>query len=109
MARPSQEYILEYASRIREIPGALMWVMLPGGMIIGQPGLVRKHFDIQLQAQPEEYRTDTENEKSAAIAFENARCYVGSNTYNAGMILIDPAKVSVWGFYDPEKNTFEKA
>lgn len=30
------------------------------------------------------------------------------NNYNIGMILIDPAQVSAWGVYDPEKNTFEK-
>ena len=32
-----------------------------------------------------------------------------SGVYNAGMTLIDPAQVSAWGIYDPEKNTFEKA
>jgi len=109
MARPTQEYILEYASRIREIPDALMWVMLPGGMIVGRPGFVRVHFHVQFQAQREEYLAEAEDEKASGIAFENAKCYMGSEVYNAGMILIDPEKVSAWGIYDPEKNTFEKA
>jgi hypothetical protein len=32
----------------------------------------------------------------------------GLTAYNASMMLIDPSKVSAWGIYDPEKNTFEK-
>ena len=46
--------------------------------------------------------------KSAHLAFEEAKCYMGSTVYNAGMTLIDLAQVSAWGIYDPEKNTFEK-
>jgi len=108
MAVPTKTYILEYASRIREIPNLLMWVMLPGGIVVGRPGYIRQHFHVQFQAQSEEYLAEAHNEKSAYLAFEDARCYMGSEVYNAGMILIDPAQVSAWGIYDPEKNTFEK-
>lgn len=109
MARPTPEFIIEYAARIREIPNLLMWVMLPGGIIVGRPSSVREHIDAEFQALPKEYLADAGDEKSARLAFEAAKCYMGSTVYNAGMTLIDPAQVSAWGIYDPEKNTFDKA
>lgn len=108
MARSNKDFVLKYASRIREIPDLLMWVMLPGGIVVGRPGFIRKHYHEQLQALDQEYLADAKNEKSGHLAFEAAKCYMGSTVYNAGMTLIDPAQVSAWGIYDPEKNTFEK-
>lgn len=108
MTRPTKKLILEYAHRIREIPDALMWVMLPGGVVVGRPGFIRNHYDKQLQALDKEYLADARKEKSRHLAFEDAKCYMGSTVYNAGMMLIDPAQVSAWGIYDSEKNSFEK-
>src|SRR5688572_6017901 len=108
MAVPTKTYILKYASRIREIPNAFMWVMLPGGIVVGRPSFVREHLNTQFQALPEEYLVRAADEKTAYLAFEDAKCYMGSEVYNAGAMLIDPAQVSAWGIHDPEKNTFEK-
>lgn len=108
MARPTKAYVLKYAARIREIPNLQMWVMVPGGLVAGRPGYIRDHFDSQFNALPKEYLADVRNEKSAHLAFEDAKCFVGSGVYHAGMMLIDPAQVSAWGVYVPETNTFEK-
>ena len=107
--RPTKEFIIEYASRIREVPNLQMWVMLPGGIVTGRPGYVTEHFHYQFQALSEEELAEAPNEKTAYLAFEDTKCYIGSGVYHAGMILIDPTQVSAWGIYNPDKHTFEKA
>lgn len=108
MTRHTKDFILEYASRIREIPNLMMWVMLPGGMITGRPGNVAEHVHYQLQAASDEKLEKASNTKTDYLAFEDAKSYSGGTVYHAGMILIDPSQVSAWGIYVPEKNTFEK-
>jgi hypothetical protein len=96
-------FVLEYAARVREIPGALMQVVIPGGLLIGRPGYVRVHGHLRLQALPEGSFDDlleSQRENTKYLAFEDAYFYTGASPYPVGYILIDASQVSAWGVCD---------
>jgi hypothetical protein len=101
--RNKTAFVLEYAAQVREKPGALMQVVIPGGLLVGRPGYVRVHGHLRLLALPEGSFDDlleTQRENTKYLAFEDAVFYTGALSVPVGYILIDASQVSAWGVCD---------